>query len=46
MAFTDVIKNWSNKAKVIYIKRITEALKANQEGYLCIKMLARIFRDF
>jgi len=46
MAFTDVIKNWGNQTKITYIQRIAEALKANQEGYLCIKMLTRLFRDF
>jgi hypothetical protein len=46
MAFTDVIKNWSNETKKVYFQRIAEALKSNQEGYLCIKMMVRMFRDF
>jgi hypothetical protein len=29
MAFTDVIKNWSNPTKKVYFQRIAEALKAN-----------------
>jgi len=46
MAVTDVIKNWSNEVKLTHIFRICESLKQNNEGYLCIKMLLRIFRDF
>jgi hypothetical protein len=29
MAFTDVIKNWSNETKKVYFQRIAEALKSN-----------------
>lgn len=46
IALTDIVKNWQNSFKLTLINRILEALKRNQEGYLCIKMLFQLIKDF
>jgi hypothetical protein len=46
MAFSDIIRNWDNENKLFYVQKLIENLRDNKEGYLTIKMLAKIFRDF
>ena len=46
VAITDIIKTWDNVHKVAIVKRLITSLKQNQEGFLCIKMISKIFRDF
>jgi hypothetical protein len=46
IAITDIIKTWDNSHKITIFKRIIESLKNNQEGFLCIKMITKLLRDF
>lgn len=46
IALTDIVKNWENSYKLPLVQRILNSLQANKEGYLCIKMLFSLIRDF
>lgn len=46
IAVTDIIKTWDNSHKLTIFKRIIDSLKNNQEGFLCIKMISKLLRDF
>jgi hypothetical protein len=46
IAITDIIKTWNNSHKIAIFKRIIDSLKNNQDGFLCIKMITKLLRDF
>ena len=45
-ALTDIIKNWVNDDKVKYFDLLISNLKQDYEGFLSIKMISRILKDF
>jgi len=46
LAITDIVKNWDNTYKLPIVELILNSLASHKEGYLCIKMLFAIIRDF